>query len=96
MNETVIFEIIPATGVFDPLLLHTADLVKADVIGRALKNEPKTLPRPKARISWNVSTLYPFTRAKAFGTAIIGSTIIRGRTPIPEPNPLIIASMLIV
>ena len=96
MNEDVIFEIIPVIGVFDPLLLHTADLEKLAVIGIALKSEPKMLPRPKARISWNVSTLYLFIRPSAFDAAILCNTIIRGRTPIPEPNPLIIVSMLIV
>ena len=96
MNEKETFEIRPATGVFDPLLLHTADRPKPGVIGRALKSEPKMLPRPTASISKNVSILHLFMRPKAFDTAIVCSTIIRGRTPMPEPNPLIIALMEIV
>ena len=87
---------IPVIGVFDPLLLHTADLEKLAVNGIALKREPKMLPRPSASISWNVSTLYLFIRPSAFEAAILWRTIISGKTPIPEPNPLTMLPTLIV
>ena len=91
-----LYECKPAIGVFDPLLLLTADLAKHAVNGIALKNEAKILPRPKARISWKVSTLYLFIRPRAFDAAILFNMIIRGRTAIPEPNPLNICPMLTV
>ncbi len=76
-------------GVLEPLILLMADLEKLAVHAKLEKNDANTLPAPIARISWNVSILYLLLRASAFEAAIVWMSMISGRTPRPDPNPVI-------